>query len=93
MVLGLLLCEVGDLDDLLFATGKTRLERVLTDAFRATGATKHCDPSFIWSRDETMAAFIAEVQVCPLDSGPGLAPGVGKEAEMSGYLGQILRTF
>jgi len=66
-VLGLLLCEVGNMDDLLDAEGKKRLERVITDAFRAAGATEHGEPQFIWSRDETMAAFRAEVQVRALD--------------------------
>ena len=66
-VLGLLLCEVGNMDDLLDAEGKKRLERVITEAFRAAGATEHGEPQFIWSRDETMAAFRAEVQVRALD--------------------------
>jgi hypothetical protein len=66
-VLGLLLCEVGNLDDLLDATGKKRLEDVIREAFRAAGATEHGEPQFIWSQDETMAAFRADVQVRALD--------------------------
>jgi hypothetical protein len=40
-VLGLLLCEVGNLDDLLDAAGKKRLEDVIREAFRDAGATDH----------------------------------------------------
>ena len=62
-VLGLLLCEVGNMDDLLDANAKNKLEDVIIDAFREAGATEHGDPQFIWSEDETMAAFKAEVKV------------------------------
>ena len=55
------------MDDLLDAKAKTRLEDVIIDAFRDAGATEHGDPHFIWSKDETMAAFKAEVQVRALD--------------------------
>ena len=42
-VLGLLLCEVGNVDDLCNDNGKKRLERVITEAFQAAGATEHGD--------------------------------------------------
>ena len=66
-VRGLLLCKVGNLEDSLDSTGKTRLQRVVTEAFRAAGITEHGDPLFIWNGYETMATFRAEVQIHPLD--------------------------
>jgi hypothetical protein len=62
-VLGLLLCGVGNID----VPMKKKLEQIITDAFRDAGATEHDEPLFIWSHDETMAAFRAEVQVRALD--------------------------
>ena len=66
-VLGLLLCEVGNMSDLLAAEGKKRLEEVIATAFENAGATEHGEPQFFWSKGETMAAFRAEVQVCALE--------------------------
>ena len=56
---GLLLCEVGNLSDLITAEGKTRLEHVLERAFRLAGAVEHGALQFLWSEGETMAAFKA----------------------------------
>ena len=60
---GLLLCEVGNLSDLITAEGKTRLEQVLTTAFGQAGDGQHEKPQFFWSNGETMAAFTAELKV------------------------------
>ena len=49
------------------AKAKKGLEEVTIEAFRAAGAAEHGDPQFIWSKDETMAAFEAEVKVRALD--------------------------
>ena len=62
-VLGLLLCEVGNMSDLLTKKGKARLKDVLLAAFDEAGATEHGPPQYFWSKGDSMAAFRAEVQV------------------------------
>ena len=60
---GLLLCEVGNLSDLITPEGRSRLECVLRLAFQHAGALEHGAPQFFWSKGETMAAFKAELNV------------------------------
>ena len=66
-ILGLLLCEVGNMSDLLSDAGKLQLQAVITSAFQDAGATKHGDPRFFWNQGETLAVFKAEVQVRALE--------------------------
>ena len=66
--LGLLLCEVGNMEDLMDEDGRTRLEEVIVEAFQNAGATEHGEPQFFWSQGETMAAFKAEAEIHPFDS-------------------------
>ena len=46
---GLLLCEVGNLSDVISPEGKRRLEQVVRLAFADAGAVEHGAPQFFWS--------------------------------------------
>ena len=64
--MGLLLNEVGNMDDLLSEESKRKLEDTLEEAFETVGAPGHGGPRFFWSEGETMAAFRAGATVEPL---------------------------
>ena len=66
-VKGVLLNEVGNMDDLLTPESRNRLESALGEAFEKAGAIKHGPPQFFWSKGETMAAFRHEVKVRNLE--------------------------
>ena len=69
-IVGLLLNEVGNLDDLLSKEGKQRLEDVVVEAFDTVGAPGHGGPQFFWSEGETMTAFRAETTCHDAQGGP-----------------------
>ena len=47
-VVALLLCEVGNLDDLCDEECRARVEEVICESFQAAGATEHGPPQFYW---------------------------------------------
>ena len=47
-VVALLLCEVGNLDDLCDEECQARVEDVICESFQAVGATEHGPPKFYW---------------------------------------------
>ena len=47
-VVALLLCEVGNLDDLCDEECQARVEDVICESFQAAGATEHGPPKFYW---------------------------------------------
>ena len=64
---GIFLSELGNLTHPATPEGKTRLEAVVSRAFKDAGAQKHGPPQFFWSKGETMAAFKAEIMVEKLE--------------------------
>ena len=48
-VVALLLCEVGNLDDLCDEECRARVEEVICESFEAAGATEHGPPQFYWN--------------------------------------------
>ena len=62
-VVGLLLCEVGNLDDLCDEEAQCRVEDVIAESF-APGCSKST-PTFYWS-GETVTAWLPNQQVHPL---------------------------
>ena len=62
-IIGLLLCEVGNLTDALDRAARQKFERLLVEAFETAGASEHGPPSIIWSQGETVVAFRAEQPV------------------------------
>ena len=47
-VVALLLCEVGNLDDLCDEECRALVEEVICKSFQAAGATEHGPPQFYW---------------------------------------------
>jgi len=60
---GLLLCEVGNLTELLKTEDRQEFDTLFKDAFAAAGATEHGQPQIFWSGGETVAAFRSDVNV------------------------------
>ena len=56
-----MLCEVGNLSDLLLADDRAKFDELIQEAFEKAGATEHGAPQIFWSGGETVAAFRAEV--------------------------------
>ena len=48
-VVALLLCEVGNLDDLCDEECQARVEDAICESFQAAGATEHGPPKFYWA--------------------------------------------
>ena len=68
---GLLLCEVGNLSELLSVKQRREFNTVLDEAFVAAGAAEHGNPQILWSKGGTVAAFRSDVRVRRQAHGPG----------------------
>ena len=65
---GLLLNEVGNLNDLLQDLERQEFNDLLRQAFQTADASEHGSPQIIWSDGETVAAFRKEVEVVSLST-------------------------
>ena len=63
---GLLLNEVGNLNDLLQEQQRQVFNNLLREAFHTAGASNHGNPQIFWSDGETVAAFRRALEVRPL---------------------------